>query len=158
MSKNTAVQVDQGLSLAERDASTVAKARKDKGSRLSAAEVRRLINTEDNLRNIQLLIARLEIAGTYQTVVDPHSGEIEERLIPPIDPAPVKAALDARFKLLNKVLPDLKSVEHTGEVQTGLSDLLKLAAERSAQHRSISAEREVAGEIVESPPERLTFL
>jgi hypothetical protein len=145
--------VDLGVRQAERDEYAIRKAEKKKGGRLSAAEVRQLIDTEDNLRAIQLLIARLEVAGTYQIVVDPHSGEKQETLLPPIDPTPIKAALDARFKLLNKVLPDLKSVEHTGEVQTGLSELLKLAAERSAQHRSI--EREIPGEVV--APEKLDF-
>lgn len=126
--------IDLGVRQAERDEYAIRKAQRKKGSRLSAAEVRQLIDTEDNLRAIQLLIARLEVAGTYQHVCDPHSGEMVETLLPPIDPTPIKAALDARFKLLNKVLPDLKSVEHTGEVQTGLSELLRLAAERSAQY------------------------
>ena len=144
--------VDLGVRQAERDEYAIRKAERKKGGRLSASEVRQLIDTEDNLRAIQLLIARLEVAGTYQTVLDPHSGEMQETLLPPIDPTPIKAALDARFKLLNKVLPDLKSVEHTGEVQTGLSELLRLAAERSAQHRSLADERVVEGELVDSPP------
>ena len=119
--------------------------RKEPDKRLSAAEIRSRIDPEENLLNIRLLIARLEISGTLQEVFD---GETQtwqtERMADENIPA-VTAALNARFKLLDKVLPSLQSIEHTGEVKTGLQDLLALAAQRQQEAR----DRAIEGEIVQ---------
>jgi hypothetical protein len=131
---------------------------------LEQKALRGKIDAVDNLEAIRILISRLEISGTWQYVTDTQTGIKELQRMRDEDVPALKAALDARFKLLDKVLPSLQSVEHTGEVQTGLQDLLALAAERrgngvaSPPGQSVADEAEIqSGTVIEGEKE-VTFL
>jgi hypothetical protein len=70
-----------------------------------------LIEAREQIQAIAIQIARLEMSKTIQQKWDGDIGEYVHEAFPEIDVPAVKAAIDARFKLLNKVLPDLKQVE-----------------------------------------------
>ena len=55
----------------------------------------------------QMQRARFEASGAIDYVIEVVDGS---------ETAPDKTRLDACFKLLNKLIPDLKAVEHTGEM------------------------------------------
>lgn len=96
---------------------------KREGKALLAEHMRELIDIEEQFHAIGLQIARLEASGVFTQVWDAELQEYRMEASPPVDVPAVKAALDARFKLLNKVLPDLKQqeiIQHIdGQLDTG---------------------------------------
>lgn len=145
-----------GMALTHDQIVEKSKAIKRAGSRQEAA--RRLIDVETHLNCIMIQIARLEQSGVIQQIYDPEIGGYRTEVAPPVDSTAIKAAIDSRFKLLNKVLPDLRSVEIrqevSGHLDTGpqepmsdaeLANRLMYFARRQSQ-----AEAEV---VIEDKPE-----
>lgn len=56
----------------------------------------------------------------------------------------LNSAINGSMRLVDKYLPDLKSVEHTGEVETGLSELLAQA--RDLRQLEPTSKRETPSE------------
>lgn len=67
----------------------------------------------------------------------------------PLEPSQIQrltAAINGSMRLVDKYLPDLKSVEHTGEVETGLSELLAQARDLRQLEPAQATKQETPGE------------
>ncbi|MEW8436934.1 MAG: hypothetical protein AB2689_02155 [Candidatus Thiodiazotropha taylori] len=98
--------------------STSGKSRADRNRAIRQEELRKYLAAGKHIEHVEKMI---------KSLMDSNN---------PVDDNTVRrfnAAITASMKLVDKYLPDLKSVEHTGEVETGLSELLKQASDLRAQ-------------------------
>lgn len=79
--------------------------------------LRQMIHGEKHLGRLQDIVDWLERKASTAGELD-DSGRVEP-LARPDQVQLMKIEMDLRLKLLNKVLPDLKAVEHSGEIDTG---------------------------------------
>ena len=83
--------------------------------RITREELRRRIDGQTQLEEIMKALTFL--SGSRDIEVDPQTGQIL-KIGTPLDAtqiSAVKAEIDTRMKLLNKIMPDLKAVELTGD-------------------------------------------
>ena len=108
------------------------------------AELRRAVDGMRLLSRIERVTILLE--SGYERLYDPDTGRLGDAL--PLTAARVSAlgkVLDAQFRLLNKVLPDLKAVELSGPdgaplTSTGQPDKMVLATKLVAVLRDMRSE------------------
>jgi hypothetical protein len=79
--------------------------------------LRDMVDGEQQLRRLITIVDWLERKASTAGELD-DSGRVEP-LARPDQVQLMKIEMDLRLKLLNKVLPDLKAVEHSGEIDTG---------------------------------------